>query len=61
MGCGYVLLFLLDMKIENRLQIRKPVLEIAVHLVVAGDVVNDVLFCAVLFPMRCLEYDLGLN
>ena len=28
--------------------------EIAVHLAVAGDVFGGVLYCAVLFPTRCL-------
>ena len=26
----------------------------AIHLAVAGDIFDGVLFCAVLFPMRCL-------
>ena len=33
----------------------------AVGLAVAGGVFDDVLFCAVLFPTRCLGCDLGLN
>ena len=33
----------------------------AVHLAVAGNVFDGVLFCAVLFPTRCLGLDLGLN
>ena len=32
----------------------------AIHLAVAG-VVFDGVFCAVLFPTRCLGWDLGLN
>ena len=28
--------------------------EITVHLAVAGDVFDGVLFCAVIFPTRCL-------
>ena len=28
--------------------------ELVVHLAVAGDVFDGTLFCAVLFPMRCL-------
>ena len=35
-------------------------LEIAVHLAVAGGV-YDGAFCAVLFPTRCLGWDLGLQ
>ena len=34
--------------------------EIAVHLAVAGDVFDGV-FYAVLFPTRCLRWDLGIN
>ena len=29
--------------------------QMAVHLAVAGDVFDGVLFCAVLSPMRCLR------
>ena len=62
MVCGYVLLFLLDIKIENRKKIMFNVMlpcdhlygKMAVHLVVAGDVFDGVLFCVVLFPTRCL-------
>ena len=39
---------------------RLSVWEKAVHLAVAGDVFDGVCF-AVLFPTRCLGYDLGLN
>ena len=35
--------------------------EIAVHLAVACDVYDGVFFCAVLFPTRCLGWDLELN
>ena len=38
-----------------------PVWEMAVHLAVAGDVFDGVLFCAVLFPTRCLRRVLRLN
>ena len=34
--------------------VRPLILEMAVHLAVAGDVFDAVLFCAVLFPTRCL-------
>ena len=36
-------------------------MEIAVHLAVSGDVFDDVLFYAVIFPTRSLGRDLGLN
>ena len=35
-------------------KISQPVWEMTVHLAVAGDVIDDVLFCAVFFPKRCL-------
>ena len=31
-----------------------PVWEMTVHLALTGDVFDDVLFCDVFFPMRCL-------
>ena len=32
-----------------------------VHVAVAGGAFEGVLFCAVLFPMKCFGCDLGLN
>ena len=55
--CGYVLLFLLDIKTEDMLKrtfnVRlAAVWEMAVHLAVACDAFGGVLFCAVFFPTR---------
>ena len=46
---------------KNRKWVKIDVWEIAVLLAVACDVFGGVLFCAVLFPTRCLGKDLGLN
>ena len=64
MVCGYVLLFLLDIKVENRLKYMFKVRLASNHLYgkwlftwllpVAGDILDGVLFCAVLFLTRCL-------
>ena len=44
----------------NYRQMTPPVWETAVHLAVACGAFDGV-FCAVLFPTRCLGCDLGLN
>ena len=47
--CGYLLLFLLNIKIGKKwCSMWPPVWEMAVQLAVAGDVFDGVLFCAVL-------------
>ena len=45
-----------NVRLAGDYQYEKPV-----HLAVAGDVFDDVLFCAVLFSTRSLGGDLGLN
>ena len=62
MMCGYVLLFLSDINIKigktrcSMLDYSRcpPVWEMVAHLAITGDVFDGVLFCAVLFPTRCL-------
>ena len=59
MVCGYILLFLLDIKvikvkIADRLADDHPYGKMALHLAVTCDVFGGVLFCAVRFPRRCL-------